>query len=42
MSLDISMTKILLLTKKSKCDSDATQKSAQKRKVIIENNNICK
>ena len=30
------------VNEKSKCDSDATQKSAQKVKVIIENNNICK
>ena len=30
------------VNKKSKCDSDATQKSAQKGKVIIDSNNICK
>ena len=30
------------VNKKSKCDSDATQKSAQKGKVVIENNNIFK
>ena len=37
-SLKILMTKILLLTEKCKCDSDATQKG----KVVIENNNIFK